>query len=116
MSAADSDKIRLCHIRDAIDEILSYLTTVPVNDIDTNSMLRNAVIRHLEIIGEASASMSQTYKDAHSHIPWSSMSGLRNILNHKYFGVDVEIIKQVVSKDIPELRLMIIQCIDEYNL
>lgn len=115
MSGTDPDYIRVCHIRDASNEIEEYLKQYPVDDLRSNSMFRNAVIRQLEIVGEASSSVSSECKDKYPEIQWASMSGLRNILIHKYFGVDVEIIKQVVIRDLPELKMRIIKIIESFD-
>jgi uncharacterized protein with HEPN domain len=62
------------------------------------------VVHHLEIIGEASRSIPQEYKDIHPTIEWARISRMRNVLIHIYFGVDMGIIWEVVERDLPILK------------
>lgn len=62
-----------------------------------------AVVRCLEILGEAARQVPQEFKDKHEEIPWREISSLRNIIAHEYFGLDQEILWDVVQTQIPEL-------------
>lgn len=62
----------------------------------------DAVIRNLELIGEASKNISSEIKKKFSNIPWSEMIGLRNLATHGYFKIDLKIIWDIITKDIPE--------------
>lgn len=64
---------------------------------------QDAVIRTLEIVGEAAKNLSPTIRDLHNDVPWSSMARLRDRLIHGYFGVNMDIVCQVVSVELPEL-------------
>ena len=64
----------------------------------------DAVVRNLEIIGEAANRLPDDFKERHSEIEWYKVVGLRNRIIHEYFGVDLQIIWQIVHADLPELR------------
>ncbi|CCK79002.1 conserved uncharacterized protein, DUF86 [Desulfobacula toluolica Tol2] len=63
----------------------------------------DAVIRNLEIIGEAAANVPQEIQDLYVDIPWYQMKGMRNILIHEYFGVDNDVLWNTIKKDLPVL-------------
>ena len=63
-----------------------------------------AVIRNLEIIGEAARNIDEKFKKSHLLIPWRSINGFRNILVHEYFDVDMEAVWNVIIKDLPLLK------------
>lgn len=65
----------------------------------------NAVVRSLEVIGEAAKNIPQTLKDKYPQIPWKKMSSMRDRLIHEYFGVDYEIVWQTIHDDFPYLKL-----------
>lgn len=66
-------------------------------------MAQDAVIRRLEIMGEASRRISSEFKSQHPAIPWAQMLGMRNLLIHEYDDVDIEVVWQVVTEDLPAL-------------
>lgn len=67
-------------------------------------MIQSAVIRELEIIGEAAKNVSVETKSKHPDIPWKQMSGLRDKLIHDYFGVDLDAVWETVKRDLPVLK------------
>ena len=62
------------------------------------------MVRNLEIIGEATKNVSMDLRAAHPGVPWRALSGMRDKLIHEYFGVNLEVVWQVVERDIPELK------------
>ena len=68
---------------------------------------QDAVIRNFEVIGEAVKSLSQAHRDAHPGIPWKRIAGLRDLLIHRYFGVKLETVWEVIERELPELRAAI---------
>ena len=64
----------------------------------------DAVVRNLEIIGEATSRLPDEFKEKYSEIEWYKVVGLRHRIVHEYFGIDLEIIWQILQKDLPELR------------
>lgn len=67
-------------------------------------MMRFATIKQMEIIGEASNHLSQAIKEEFSTIAWSQIIGLRNVFVHEYFGVDTNLVWEIIKKDLPELK------------
>ena len=67
-------------------------------------MVEDAIERNLQIIGEAASRLSSTVGDSNPEIPWSQIRGFRNILVHEYFGVDIQITKDVVENHLPALK------------
>jgi len=72
-------------------------------ELDSNEMLAMATIHLVEVIGEASRSVSDTLREKHPEIPWEAISGTRNRLAHGYIDVDLDIIWTIVTKDLPLL-------------
>jgi uncharacterized protein with HEPN domain len=98
------DKIRLQHILDAIEEIQNYLIAVDFSVFIENSMMRFACIKQMEIIGEASNHLSVELKSKFSDIEWSQIVGMRNVFAHEYFGIDPNLVWEIIKNDIPELK------------
>lgn len=69
-----------------------------------NEILKRAVVRSIEIIGEASKKLNPDFKMEHVHIPWKKMAGMRDVLVHDYMGVDYELVWEVVSRHLPEME------------
>ena len=101
------DKERLGHILDAITEIESYTANVELNGFLANSMMRFASVKQIEIIGEAANYITPETKALFSDIEWKQIVGMRHILIHEYFGVDANLVWQVIMNDIPALKLAI---------
>ncbi len=87
-----NDKARILHIIDAIDYTDGFLKNKTVQDLEQDSMLRFAVERQLEIIGEASKHISQDLKNKYSNIEWVKIVAFRNFLAHEYFGIDLNLL------------------------
>lgn len=98
------DSIFLEHILDSIDQIGKYTTAVTYDEFLENRLIQDAVIRQLEIIGEATKNLSVTTTDQFPEIPWKEIAGMRDKLIHVYFGVDLEEVWNTAKKDIPELE------------
>lgn len=107
------DKVRLFHIIDAINEIEIYTENVSLDDFVKNSMMFNATLRQLEIIGEASNRLSEQLLQNNTDIPWARIIGLRNLVVHEYFGIDDITIWNVIKINLPNLKEKILQIISE---
>lgn len=80
-----------------------------------DKVLSRACLKSLEIVGEASRNISEDLKMAHPEIPWRQMTGMRNKLVHRYFGVDWEIVDDVLKNELPDLRSNIQRLLSEHN-
>ncbi|MCX6352125.1 MAG: DUF86 domain-containing protein [Bacteroidetes bacterium] len=98
------DKARVQHILKAIGEIEKYTDGVSPEDFSSNSMMFNATLRQLEVIGEASNKLSQSILLTYDNVPWARIIGLRNLISHEYFGVDDITIWNIVKINIPNFK------------
>ncbi len=98
------DSIFIEHILEAIDQIMDYTEGVNKEEFDTNRMRQDAVIRQIEIIGEAAKKISSITTQKFPEIPWKQMAGMRDKLIHNYFGVDIGTVWLTVKNDIPLLQ------------
>ncbi len=105
MRGSMGDEQRILHIQGAIREIEEYIKGIDIHQFKSNSMVRFASIKQIEIIGEASKNISESTRAKFPSIQWKEITGLRNILVHEYFGVDADLIWQIVTVDIPELKV-----------
>lgn len=96
--------VYITDILDCIDHIKSYTENMSKKDFYQNDQVQDAVIRRLEIIGEASNQIQNSFKELHLHIPWRKMTDLRNVLIHEYSGISLEIIWNVIQKELSLLK------------
>jgi uncharacterized protein with HEPN domain len=109
------DKIRLLHILDAIGEIEVYTEGVDIDAFINNSMMFNATLRQLEIIGEASNRLSESILINNPEIPWARIIGLRNLVIHEYFGIDDFTIWNVIKINLPDLKSRVAKLAETLN-
>lgn len=102
MSAPRDDSVYLQHMRDAAARIQSYLTGV--DEFLSTPLLQDAVLHQIQILGEAAKRLSRTLRSETPDVPWADIAGMRDKLVHDYMGVDLEMVWETVSRDIPELR------------
>lgn len=105
------DRIYLLHIRDAIQHILDY-TAAGKDGFLSDRKTQDAVVRNLEIIGEATKRVSPSLKGAHPDISWKPIAGMRDKLVHDYFGINLQLVWDVVERDLPALKLKVSQLLD----
>ena len=105
------NKIYLEDIISSIKKIEKYINDISFEEFSDNEMIVDAVVRNLEIIGEAARNLEDDFKETNSHIPWRNMIGLRNIMIHEYFGIDLNIIWKIVTDDIPKTKPEILKLI-----
>ena len=97
------DRVYLLHIRDAAVLIAEYTRAGKEAFLSTPHW-RDATIRQLEIIGEATKRLSAELRDQHPEIPWRRIAGLRDVLIHDYMSVDLEAVWAIVETGLPPLR------------
>lgn len=102
-------RVFIDHILECIELIEGYLSDKTVEDFLGSIQLQDAVIRRIEIIGEATKKLPQDYKERHSDIPWKEMAGMRDIIVHEYFGVDLMLTWRVAKEDIKGLKVKLEQ-------
>ena len=101
------DKGRLEHILESIDDTIEFTKDVSFEDFTNNKMLRFAVAKTIEIIGEASYKLTKEFKAAHSDIEWDAIIGLRHVLVHGYYQISEVRLWKIIQKDLIPLRQQI---------
>ena len=91
-------------IADSINDIEHFIGNMSFDEFLRDRKTINAVIRSLEIIGEAAKKIPSEIRDKNPLIPWKRMTGMRDKLIHEYFGVDLEIVWTVVKEELPPLK------------
>jgi uncharacterized protein with HEPN domain len=97
------DRMFLHHILDAVSRVEGFTVGGPA-DFTESPMVQDAVLRNLEVIGEAVKNLSAGLRETHPEVPWSRIAGLRDVLIHQYFGVDLDAVWNVVENRLPELK------------
>lgn len=97
------DRVYLRHVLDAIEKIESY-ASVGRDVFMSTSHWQDAIIRQLEIMGEATKRLSTDLHSRHGEVPWRRIAGLRDGLIHEYLGVDLAAVWEITRKDLPKLK------------
>lgn len=100
----DEDRVRLRHMIDAVDSVQKFLQGRTRPDLDSDEMLLFAVIRAIEILGEAAGKLSDDVRTQAPAIPWSAIVAMRNRLIHGYFDIDTEVVWRTVTTELPALK------------
>ena len=102
MSIQD-DKTRIKHMFDAAQKAITFTNNRTFQDLEEDEMLALALVKLIEIVGEAASRVSKDYQANHTQIPWSAMIGMRNRLVHAYFDINLKILWQTTQEDLPSL-------------
>lgn len=97
-------KVFLAHILESINLIEEYSTNMTQAKFQKNRSMQDAIIRRLEIIGEAVKNLPTPFKSRYPDIPWKQIAGMRDILIHEYFDVDLLLTWKVVKHEIPLIK------------
>ncbi len=107
MKKPKDPKIFLEHILENIEKIENDFDGLSEVRFSKSVNIQDATLRRLEVIGEAVKNISLSFRKKYSLIPWKKMAGLRDIIVHEYFGVEMELVWQICIKDIPKLKKQI---------
>lgn len=106
-------KTFLKHILENIKEIESYINGITEKEFIKNRMMQNALVRCFEIIGEASRNLPAQFKNKYPQINWREIIGMRDIIVHEYFDVDLAVVWDTIKNDIPILKKQIQEILEE---
>ena len=100
----NNENIFLKHIIDEINFIIKHTRDIDFKNLIENELLKRAIVRSLEIIGEAVKKLDENFRNKHNKIEWKKIAGFRDKLIHHYFGIDWDIVWDVIKNKIPELN------------
>lgn len=103
-------------IRIAIERIEKFTRGLSFEQFSSNAMVIDAVVRNIEIIGEASAHIPKDVQVKYPDVPWSLIAGTRNKAIHEYFAVDVKIIWKTTQEDLPKLKEQIMSMLQNLQI
>jgi uncharacterized protein with HEPN domain len=109
------DRVYLTHILDAISDIEKFMKGVSEVEFFENREKQYAVLRALEIIGEATKNLSNELKTQSAGIHWKNIAEMRDKLIHAYFGVNLPLVWETVKKDLPQLKKQVIKILETSN-
>jgi uncharacterized protein with HEPN domain len=96
-------RVYLAHMLESIEKIERF-TADGKDRFSRDAMVQDAVLRNLEVIGEAAKRLDEPFRSAHPGIPWRALAGLRDVLIHQYEGVDIEQVWAIIENELPALR------------
>jgi uncharacterized protein with HEPN domain len=97
----DDDKIRLQHMLESAEYAVSFASGKARSDLDADKMLVFALVKSVEIIGEAGSKVSIEGREAYPSIPWQDIVAMRNRLIHAYFDINLDIVWSTITEDLP---------------
>ena len=100
-------------ILESLKLIADYVRDIDEDEFYNNIQIQDAVIRRFEIIGEATKQVPQNFRSQYPHIPWRKMAGLRDVLIHHYFGVNVERVWKMIKNDLDKIKKDVSELISE---
>lgn len=106
-------KIFLEHILENIEKIENSFKDLTEVEFSESINIQDATLRRLEVIGEAVKNLPSSFRGKYPSIPWRNMAGMRDILIHEYFGVDMTLVWKISIKDIPKLKKQILKILKQ---
>ena len=102
-------------VQNSVSKIFKYTDGINYNDFISNDMIKDAVERNLEIIGEAVKNLSEDFRNKYPNIPFKQIAGMRDKLIHDYFGVDYEIVWKTIKDKLPQFYSDITELIRDFE-
>lgn len=96
--------IFISHIEESINNIENFIKNISEEKFLKDKLRQSAVVREIEIIGEATKNLPEEFTKKYTNIPWKDIAGMRDKIIHHYFGLDLEEIWKVIKEDIPKLK------------
>lgn len=109
------DKERLEHILAAIDRVARYTKDKTFDDLLADDMMYYAVVKNIEMMGEAANMLTSEFQESHPGTPWKMVKGMRNYIVHEYFQIDNAVVWDVVTNELSTLREQITLYLAETN-
>lgn len=113
MREAIKDRGRLEHMLSAIDNVEEFTKDISLDDFVKSKVLFFAVVKNIEIVGEATYMLTKEYKQSHQSVPWLVIEKMRHVLVHGYYTISPEKVWETVQEDIPLLKEQIIALLNE---
>ena len=113
MRERSRDCARLEHMLQAIERIQRYIAGKTFENFITDDMMYYAVVKNIEILGEASNMLTEEFRGSHPQTPWKLVNGMRNYIVHEYFQVDNNVVWDVITRDLPVLKQQVTDYIKE---
>ena len=98
------DLVFIEHILDSINAIEEFSKDLTREELESNRLKQSAIVREIEIIGEAVKNLSSPFRDKHKNIEWKNITGTRDKMIYHHFGVDLNIIWDIIKKHLPKLK------------
>jgi len=114
MKAKKDPKIFLEHILENIEKIENGIKSMTEVKFSKDVDAQDATLRRLEVIGEAVRNLPDSFRKKHSKIPWKKIAGMRDILIHEYFGVDMELVWKIANDDVSKLKKQIANLLEKF--
>ena len=100
---------------ESINDIESFSNGLSKRDLSENRMKQNAIIRGIEIIGEATKNIPDDFRKNYPEIEWRKIAGLRDIVIHTYFDIDLDVLWEIIKNDLPKLKKKIEKILNDLN-
>lgn len=114
MREASKDLMRLQHMVQAMERIKRYTSGKRFDDLVEDDMMYYAIVKNIEIIGEAANLLTNNFKNEHPDTPWKLITGMRHYIVHEYFQVDNTVIWDVIQNDLPQLENQVNSYLKEF--
>jgi uncharacterized protein with HEPN domain len=103
MSERRSPDLFLLDMAVAAEKILDYSSGISFDELSSDELRKDAILRNIQVLGDAAKSIPQEFKSLHQEVDWKGVSGLRDIITHQYFRVDWSLIWTAIGADLPLL-------------